>query len=89
LNTSCLRLDAEVGTREFNSIFFQQVFAYPTYFVPPMEIIQHPANTGFMHLENSFLSITAAVTATMAVNVNAVQWAILKLTPDSQLSVNN
>jgi len=29
----------EVGTREFNSIFFQEVFAYPTCFMPrPMEL---------------------------------------------------
>jgi len=43
----------EVGTREFNSAFFQQVFGYPTCFVPrPMELIQHPANTGFMFFFN-------------------------------------
>jgi len=54
-----------------------------------MEIIQHPTNVGFQWLENSFLNITAASTATMTVDVYAVQWAILQLTPDGQLSVNN
>jgi len=80
----------EVGTREFNSIFFQQVFAYPTCWVPrPMELIQHLANTGFQYLENSFLHITAASTATMTVDVYAVQWAILQLNPEGQLLVDN
>jgi hypothetical protein len=54
-----------------------------------MELIQHPANTGFQYLKNSFLCITAAVTATVAVDVYAIQWAILQLSPDGQLSVNN
>jgi len=80
----------EYGSREFNSIFFQNNYAYPTCFVPrPMELIQHPCNTGFQYLENSFLCITAASTATMTVNIYAVQWAILQLTPDGQLSVDN
>jgi len=53
----------EYGTREFNSTFFQNNYAYPTCFVPrPMEIIQHLANTGFMYLENIFLCITASTT---------------------------
>jgi len=54
-----------------------------------MELIQHLANVGFQYLENSFLNITAASTATVTVNVYAVQWAILQLTPDRQLSVDN
>jgi len=63
----------EVGSREFDSVFFQQVFAYLTCFVPrPMEIIQHPANVGFQYLENLFLNITAASIATVTVNVYAV-----------------
>jgi len=77
-------------SREFNSVFFQNNYAYPTCWVPrPMELIQHPCNTGFQYLENSFLNITAASTATVTVNVYAVQWAILQLTPDGQLSVDN
>jgi len=80
----------EYGTREFDSVFFQQVYAYPTCWVPrPMELIKHPANTGFQYLENSFLNITAASTATMTVNVYAIRWAILQLTPDGQLSTDN
>jgi len=80
----------EYGSREFNSVFFQNNYAYPTCWVPrPMELIQHPANTGFQYLENSFLCITAASTATVTVDVYAVQWAILQLTPDGQLSVYN
>jgi len=55
----------EYGTREFDSVFFQQVYTYPTCWVPrPMELIKHPANVGFQYFENSFLNITAAVTAT-------------------------
>jgi len=80
----------EYGTREFDSVFFQQVYTYPTCWVPrPMELIKHLANTGFQYLENLFLNITAASTATMTVDVYAVQWAILQLTPDGQLSVDN
>jgi len=80
----------EYGTREFDSVFFQQVYAYPTCWVPrPMELIQHLANTGFQYLENSFLYITAASTATVTVNVYAIQWVILQLTQDGQLSVDN
>jgi len=80
----------EYSTREFDSVFFQQVYAYPTCFVPrPMELIKQPANTGFQYLENSFLNITAASMATVTVNVYAIQWAILQLSPDGQLSVNN
>jgi len=80
----------EYGTREFNSVFFQNNFVYLTCFVPrPMELIQHPCNTGFQYFENNFLNITAASTATVTVNVYAVRWAILQLTPDGQLSVNN
>jgi len=80
----------EYGTREFDSVFFQQVYAYPTCWVPrPMELIKHLANTGFQYLENSFLNITAASMATVTVNVYAVQWAILQLSPDGQLSVDN
>jgi len=94
LQNSILTRDAiarwEYGSREFNSVFFQNNYAYPTCFVPrPMELIQHPCNTGFQYLENSFLNITAASTATVTVNVYAVQWAILQLTPDGQLSVDN
>jgi len=60
----------EYGTREFDSVFFQQVYTYPTCFVPrPMELIKHPANVGFQYLENSFLDITAASTATVTVDV--------------------
>jgi len=63
----------EYGTREFNSVFFQNNYVYPTCFVPrPMELIQHPANVGFQYLENSFLNITAASTATVTVNIYAV-----------------
>jgi len=61
------------GSREFNSVFFQNNYAYPTCFVPrPMELIQHPCNTGFQYLENSFLNITAASTATVTVNIYEV-----------------
>jgi len=53
----------EYGSREFNSVFFQNNYAYPTCWVPrPMELIQHPANVCFQYLENSFLCITAAST---------------------------
>jgi len=63
----------EYGKREFDSVFFQQVYAYPTCWVPrPMELIKHPANTGFQYLENSFLNITAASTATVTVDAYAV-----------------
>jgi len=80
----------EYSTREFDSVFFQQVYAYPTCWVPrPMELIKHLANTGFQYLENSCLNITAASTTTVTVNVYAVQWAILQLSPDGQLSVDN
>jgi len=44
-----------------------------------MELIKHLANVGFQYLENSFLNITAAVTAMVAVDVYAVHWAILQL----------
>jgi len=48
----------EYSTREFDSVFFQQVYAYPTCWVPrPMELIKHPANTEFQYLENSFLNL--------------------------------
>jgi len=77
----------EYSTREFDSVFFQQVYAYPTCWVHrPMELIKHPANTGFQY---SFLNITAASIATVTVDVYAVQWAILQLSPDGQLSVDN
>jgi len=80
----------EYGTREFESVFFQQVSGNPTCWVPrPMELIKHLANVRFQYLENSFLNISADSTATMTVNVYAVRWAILQLTPDGQLSVNN
>jgi len=80
----------EYGIREFNSVFFQQVFAYPTCWVPrPCEIIKHLANVGFQYLENSFQCITAAATATVMLDVYAVQWTILQLSPDRQLSVDN
>jgi len=80
----------EYGTREFDSVFFQQVYAYPTCWVPrPMELIKHLTNVGFQYLENSFLNITAASTATVTVNVYAIRWAILQLTSDGQLSVDN
>jgi len=54
-----------------------------------MALIKHLANTGFQYLENSFLNITAALMATVTVDVFAIQWAILQLSPDGQLSVNN
>jgi len=80
----------EYGSREFNSVFFQNNYAYPTCFVPrPMELIQHPCNTGFQYLDNSFLNITAASTATVTVDIYVVQWAILQLSPDGQLSTDN
>jgi len=80
----------EYGTREFDSVFFQKVYTYPTCWVPrPMELIKHLANTGFQYLENSFLNITAASMATVTVNVYAILWAILQLSPDGQLSINN
>jgi len=80
----------EYGTREFDSVFFQPVYAYPKFWVPrPCELIKHLANTGLQYLENSFLNITAAVTARVAVNVYAICWAILQLSPDGQLSVYN
>jgi len=61
------------GSREFNSVFFQNNYVYPTCFVPrPMELIQHPCNTGFQYFENNFLNITAASTATVTVDVYAV-----------------
>jgi len=60
----------ENGSHKFDSVFFQQVYAYLTCFFPrPMEIIKHPANVGFMFLENSFLCITAATTAMVMLNV--------------------
>jgi len=73
----------EYGTREFDSVFFQQVYAYPTCWVPrPCELIKHLANTWSQYLESSFLNITSAVTATMVVDVYAVclaipRWAIV------------
>jgi len=74
----------EYGTREFDSVFFQNNYAYPTCWVPrPMELIKHLANTGFQYLEKSFLNITAASTATVTVDVYAVRWAILQLTHDA------
>jgi len=80
----------EYRTRELNSVFFQQNFAYPTCFVPrPMKIIQHQSNVGFQYLDNSFLCINAAVTATIVVDVDAVHWAILQLSLDGQLSLDN
>jgi len=80
----------EQGTCNFDSVFFQQVYAYPTVWVPkPMELIKHPANTGFQYLENTFLCISTASTATVTVNVYAIRWAILQLTPDGQLFVDN
>jgi len=63
----------EYGTREFDSVFFQNNFAYLTCFVPrPMELIKHPCNVGFQYLENSFLNITATSTATVTVEVYAI-----------------
>jgi hypothetical protein len=80
----------EYGSREFNSVFFQNNYAYPTCFMPrPKELIQHPCNTGFQYFENMFLNITAASTATVTINVYAGQWAILKLTHYRQLGVDN
>jgi len=77
----------EYGSREFDSVFFQN---NPTCFVPrPLELIKHLANTGFQYLENSFLCITAAVTTTVTLDVYSIRWAILQLTPDGQLSVDN
>jgi len=79
----------EQGTLNFDSAFFQNNYAYLTVWVSkPMELIKHPANTGFQYLENAFLCITAASMATMTVDVYAIQWAILQLTPDGQLSVD-
>jgi len=40
-----------------------------------MELIKHPANTSFQYLENAFLYIMAASTATMTVDIYAVRWA--------------
>jgi len=80
----------EYGTREFNSVFFQNNYVYPTCFVPrPMDLIQNLCNTGFQYLENSFLNITAASTATVTVDVYAVRWSILQLTKEGQLLVDN
>jgi len=80
----------EYGSREFNSVFFQNNYVYPTCFVPrPMDLIQHPCNTGFQYFENMFLNITATSTATVAVNVYVIQWLILQLTKEGQLSVDN
>jgi len=63
----------EYGSRESNRVFFQNNYAYPTCWVPrPMELIQHPANTGFQWMDNCFLNITAASTATVTVDVYAV-----------------
>jgi len=80
----------EYGTREFDSMFFQNNYAYLTCWVPrPMELIKHPCNTGFQYFENNFLNITATSTATVTVDVYAVQWSILQLNSDGQLSVDN
>jgi len=78
------------GSREFNSVFFQNNYAYQSCFVPrPMDLIQHPCNPGFQYFDNMFLNITAASTATVIVDVYAVQWSILQLTKEGQLSVDN
>jgi len=80
----------EYGSREFNSLFFQNNYVYPTCFVPrPMDLIQHPCNTGFQYFENMFLNITAASTATVAVDVYVCRWSILQLTKEGQISVDN
>jgi len=89
IQNSVLTRDA-IGSREFDSVFFQNNYAYPSCFVPrPMELIKHPCNTGFQYFDNMFLNITAASTATVTVNVYAIQWSILQLTKEGQLSVNN
>jgi hypothetical protein len=63
----------EYGSREFDSVFFQNNYVYPTCFVPrPLELIKHPTNVGFMYFENNFLCITAAVTATVMLNAYAI-----------------
>jgi len=80
----------EYRSREFNSVFFQNNYAYPSCFVPrPMDLIQHPCNTGFQYFDNMFLNITAASTVTVTVDVYAVWWSILQLTKEGQLSVDN
>jgi len=80
----------EYGTREFDSVFFQNNYAYPTCFVPrPMELIKHPCNTGFQYFDNMFLNITAASTATVAVDVYACWWSIIQLTKEGQILVDN
>jgi len=80
----------EQGTCNFNSVFFQNNYVYPTVWVPqPMEILKHPACNGFQWMENCFLSITAAVTATVTLDAYALRWSILTLSPDGQLSIDN
>jgi len=78
------------GTRNFDSVFFQNNFIYPCVFVPhPMEILKHPACNGFQYFDNCFLSITAAVTATVTLDAYALRWSILTLSSDGQLSTDN
>jgi len=80
----------EQGTRNFDSVFFQNNYIYPTVWVPhPMEILKHPACNGFQWMDNCFLSITAAVTATVTLDAYALRWSILTLTPEGQLSTDN
>jgi len=65
---------------KFNSGVFQNNYVYPSVWVPqPMEILKHPACNGFQWMENCFLSITAAITATVTLDAYALRWSILTL----------
>jgi len=80
----------EQGTQNFDSVFFQNNFVYPCVWVPhPIKILKHPACNGFQDFDNCFLSITAAVTATVTLDAYALRWSILTLSPDGQLSIDN
>jgi len=80
----------EYGTREFDLVFFQNNYVYPSVWVPrPCNLIQHPANTGFEWLDNSFLSITASNTVTVNLDIYAWRWSILQLDPNGQLSIDS
>jgi len=54
-----------------------------------LRMVKHPTCNGFQFLENTFLSITAAVTATITLDAYALRWSILTLSPDGQLSIDN
>jgi len=94
LQNGVLKKDAiarfEQVTCNFDSVFFQNNYVYPTVWVPqPMEILKHPVCNGFQYFNNFFLSITAAVTATVTLDAYALRWSILTLSPDGRLSINN